>query len=110
MRALAGTGLADREKIHVLVSFGGFLAGISRTELHSTLAEKRTGISDADFWQSQEAVLSKAMLSGRYPALAALDENTFAGDDSPVFELGLSALLDGFAALIAARTARTDAP
>ncbi|WP_406479012.1 TetR/AcrR family transcriptional regulator [Streptomyces platensis] len=110
VRALAGTGLADREKIHVLVSFGGFLAGISRTELHSTLAEKRTGISDADFWQSQEAVLSKAMLSGRYPALAALDENTFAGDDSPVFELGLSALLDGFAALIAARTARTDAP
>ncbi|WP_327688560.1 TetR/AcrR family transcriptional regulator [Streptomyces tubercidicus] len=104
VRALAGTGLADREKIHVLVSFGGFLTGIARTELHSALAEQRTGVSDADFWQAQEPVLSKAMLSGRYPALAVLDEDTFAGDDAPVFELGLTAFLDGVAALIAART------
>lgn len=110
MRALAGTGLTDREKVHVLVAFGGFLTGIARTELNSAQAEKRTGISNADFWQSQEPVLSKVMLSGRYPALAALDEDTFAGDDTSTFELGLSALLDGFAALIAARTARTDAP
>ncbi|AZS73603.1 TetR family transcriptional regulator [Streptomyces lydicus] len=110
VRALAGTGLTDREKIHVLVTFGGFLTGISRTELNSALAEQRTGISNADFWQSQEPVLSKVMLSGRYPALAALDENTFAGDDNSVFELGLAALLDGIAALIATRTARTDTP
>ncbi|WP_432143535.1 TetR/AcrR family transcriptional regulator [Streptomyces sp. bgisy084] len=110
VRALAGTGLTDREKMHVLVSFGGFLTGLARTELHAALAEKRTGISNADFWQSQEPVLSRAMLSGRYPAMAALDENTFAEDDALVFDLGLSALLDGFAALIAARTARTDAP
>lgn len=86
------------------MSFGGFLTGIARTELHSALAEQRTGVSDADFWQAQEPVLSKAMLSGRYPALAALDEDTFAGDDAPVFELGLTAFLDGVAALIAART------
>ncbi|MGY5077498.1 TetR/AcrR family transcriptional regulator [Streptomyces sp. WAC01526] len=110
VRALAGTGLTDREKIHVLVTFGGFLTGISRTELNSALAEQRTGISNADFWQSQEPVLSKVMLSGRYPALAALDEDTFAGDDSSVFELGLAALLDGIAALIATRTASTDTP
>ncbi|WP_328385127.1 TetR/AcrR family transcriptional regulator [Streptomyces sp. NBC_00400] len=110
VRALAGTGLTDREKMHVLVTFGGFLAGVARTELNAALAEKRTGISNADFWQSQEPVLSKVMLSGRYPALAALDEDTFADDGTSVFELGLTALLDGFEALIAARTARTDAP
>lgn len=110
LRALAGTGLTDREKVRVMVSLGGFVIGTARTELNSALAEKRTGISNADFWQAQEPVLSKAMLSGRYPALAGLDEDTFTGDDPPVFELGLTALLDGFAALIAARTARTDAP
>ncbi|MFG2531320.1 TetR/AcrR family transcriptional regulator [Streptomyces sp. NPDC048516] len=110
LRALAGTGLTDREKIHVMVSFGGFITGTARTELNSALAEKRTGISNADFWQAQEPALSKAMLSGRYPALAGLDQDTFTGDDTPVFELGLTALLDGFEALIANRTARTDAP
>ncbi|MFF8787429.1 TetR/AcrR family transcriptional regulator C-terminal domain-containing protein [Streptomyces sp. NPDC015125] len=92
------------------MTFGGFLTGIARTELDSALAEKRTGVSNADFWQSQEPVLSKVMPSGRYPALAALDEDSFAGDGTSVFELGPTALLDGIAALIAARTARTDAP
>ncbi|SEE53309.1 transcriptional regulator, TetR family [Streptomyces sp. 2112.3] len=110
LRALAGTGLTDREKVHVMVSFAGFVIGTARTELNSALAEKRTGVSNADFWQAQEPVLSKAMLSGRYPALAGLDEDTFTGDGPSVFELGLTALLDGFEALIAARTARTDAP
>ncbi|KOG44580.1 TetR/AcrR family transcriptional regulator [Streptomyces decoyicus] len=111
LRALAGTGLTDREKIHVMVSLGGFITGTARTELNAALAEKRTGISNADFWRAQEPVLSKAMLSGRYPALAGLDQDTFTGGDTPVFELGLAALLDGFEVLIAARsTARTDAP
>ncbi|KUL37158.1 hypothetical protein ADL22_22470 [Streptomyces sp. NRRL F-4489] len=55
------------------------------------------------------------MLSGRYPALAGLDEDVFGGVSgdggaNPVFALGLAALLDGFAAVIAARAAASPAP
>ncbi|MEU9114492.1 TetR/AcrR family transcriptional regulator C-terminal domain-containing protein [Streptomyces sp. NPDC048483] len=104
LRALAGTGLADREKVHVMVALDGFVGGTARTQLNSAHAEQRTGISAEEFWRVQEPILSQAMRSGRYPTLAGLDEDAFSGGDNPVFELGLSALLDGFAAVIAARS------
>lgn len=107
LRALAGTGLTDREKVHVLVSVDGFVTGTARTQLNSALAEKRTGVSNEEFWQAQAPILSKAMLSGRYPALAGLDQDAFGGDTS-VFELGLAALLDGFEAAITARSHPND--
>ncbi|MFJ9415649.1 TetR/AcrR family transcriptional regulator [Streptomyces sp. NPDC101227] len=107
LRGLAGTGLTDREKVHVMVVLDGFVSGTARTQLNSAHAERRTGITTEDFWRAQEPILSQAMRSGRYPTLAGLAEDAFTGGDSPVFELGLTALLDGFAAAIAARAPGT---
>ncbi|UNO40398.1 TetR/AcrR family transcriptional regulator [Streptomyces sp. MST-110588] len=106
LTGLAGTGLTDREKFQVLVAVDAFVTGHARTRLNSAQAEKRTGISDEDFWKAQEPVMIKAMETGRYPHLAALAEDTFAfGDkeDDEIFELGLKGLLDGLSAFIERR-------
>ncbi|MET9291111.1 TetR/AcrR family transcriptional regulator [Streptomyces sp. NPDC003077] len=100
---LAGTGLTDQEKVHVLVALDGFVTGTARTQLNSARAEQRTGISDEDFWKAQEPILSEVMASGRYPRMAALSEDAFAGSSEEVFELGLRSLLDGFARFIEER-------
>ncbi|MFD7664813.1 TetR/AcrR family transcriptional regulator [Streptomyces sp. NPDC059788] len=100
LRGLSGLDLPDREKIRILLAVEGYVAGAARTRLNSVMAEKHTGISDEEWWKTQEAFLVRAMESGRYPHLAQLAEDTFTADadDDAAFELGLGRLLDGFAA------------
>ena len=56
-----------------------------------------TGVSDDEFWQAQEPMLSTVMNSGRYPLMAALSPEAF-GPDFDHFEFGLQRLLDGLEA------------
>ena len=67
-------------------------------------------MTDEEFWSQQEKVLEKAMLSGDYPAMAALSEDAFGLGWEETFEFGLQRLLDGVAALVAARSAPKAAP
>jgi hypothetical protein len=45
-------------------------------------------------------VLEKAMSTGRYPRIAALDEDAFASTGEEFFEFGLQRMVDGLAALV----------
>ncbi|MER7397380.1 TetR/AcrR family transcriptional regulator [Streptomyces sp. NPDC000151] len=100
LEGLAGTRLSGREKIHVLVALDGFVTGVTRVEVNSAQAEKRSGVSDADFWKAQEPLLNRAMNSGRYPQLATLPADAFDDAGGDIFELGLDRLLDGFTSFI----------
>ncbi|MEU1787482.1 TetR/AcrR family transcriptional regulator [Streptomyces sparsogenes] len=103
LRGLDGLGLTDRERIHVIVTVEGFATGIARTHVNSTMAEKRTGVSDEEFWKAHTPALEKALASGRFPMQAALGEDAFSGRGEDAFEFGLKNLLDGIGAFIATR-------
>lgn len=103
---LDGLGLSDQERVATLSTIDSYVTGSVRTEILHARAAEETGVSDEEFWDRQLPFLEQAMATGRYPAMAALAEDSFAMSWAESFEWGLARLLDGVAALIAARRRR----
>jgi len=103
LAGLAGLGLTDQERVTVLTTVDAYVTGLARNLVGAVEAERRTGVSNQEFWAMQEPVLIKAMASGDYPTLASLDEDAWAGPWDMTFEFGLQRLLDGIEAFIATR-------
>lgn len=95
-------GLSDPELVSAIIMIDGYVVGAARTQLYAQEAERRTGLTDAEFWQAQVPTLEKIMASGRYPLLAALSEDAF-GPDFDHFEFGLQRILDGLEVLVSRR-------
>ncbi|MFE5998159.1 TetR/AcrR family transcriptional regulator C-terminal domain-containing protein [Streptomyces sp. NPDC056454] len=104
LTALRSMGLRDPELIGVIITVNSFVEGLARTQADAAEAVAQTGLSDEEFWASQRPYLERAMLSGGYPVMAGMSEDTFsAGFDH--FTFGLDRLIAGFEALVAERTA-----
>ncbi|MFD3834641.1 TetR/AcrR family transcriptional regulator [Streptomyces sp. NPDC058642] len=97
-------GLTDPELVSAIIMIDGYVVGAARTQLYQQEVERRTGLTDAEFWQAQVPTLEKVMASGRYPVLAALSEDAF-GTDFDHFEFGLQRILDGLEVIVARRRA-----
>lgn len=97
-------GLSDPELVSAIIMIDGYVVGAARSQLYEQEAERRTGLTDAEFWQAQVPMLEKAMASGRYPVMASLSEDAF-GRDFDHFEFGLQRILDGLEVLVAKRRA-----
>ncbi|MFI5553872.1 TetR/AcrR family transcriptional regulator [Streptomyces sp. NPDC051738] len=95
-------GLSDPELISAIIMVDGYVVGAARTQLYAQEAERRTGLTDAEFWQAQTPMLEKVLTSGRFPLMASLDENTW-GTDFDHFEFGLQRILDGLEVFVAGR-------
>lgn len=100
---LDGLGLTDRDRVALLVNLDAFVAGSARTHVLQQQAATESGVTDEEFWAAQLPVVREAVTSGAYPQLAVLDEHGFAVGGREAMELGLRALLDGFALFIDAR-------
>ncbi|MFI9822827.1 TetR/AcrR family transcriptional regulator [Streptomyces sp. NPDC052013] len=100
-------GLSDPELVSAIIMIEGYVVGAARTQLYQEEAERKSGLTDAEFWEAQRPVLEKAMHSGRYPVLASLSEDAF-GSDFDHFEFGLQRILDGLEVCVAARAAAGD--
>lgn len=109
MRGLSGLDLTDQERISVLIMVDGYVTGVARQQVQNAAVPEETGVTDEEFWRHQYPVLAKAMLSGQYPAMAALSEDAFNLGWEETFEFGLQRLLDGIGALLDARSAAADA-
>ncbi|MGW0822143.1 TetR/AcrR family transcriptional regulator [Streptomyces sp. NPDC002845] len=96
-------GLTDPELISAIIMVDGYVVGAARTQLYAQEAERRTGLTDKEFWEAHGPVLEKVMAGGRYPVLASLSEDTF-GPDFDHFEFGLQRMLDGLEVLVARRS------
>jgi AcrR family transcriptional regulator len=105
VRGLRGLGLTSQEQIAVVTMVDAYVVGHARQRIQYEAATVQSGFSDEEFWAQQYPYLEKAMLSGRYPAMAALDESAFTLGWEEGFTFGLARILDGLAALIAARSA-----
>ncbi len=97
-------GLSDPELISAIIMIDSYVIGAARTQVHAQEAERRTGLTDTEFWAAQAPVLEKIMASGRYPVMASLSEDTF-GPEFDHFEFGLQRILDGLATLVDSRGA-----
>jgi AcrR family transcriptional regulator len=95
-------GLSDPELVSAIIMIDGYVVGAARSQLYQQEAERRTGLTDAEFWQAQVPALEKAMASGRYPVMASLSEDAF-GSDFDHFGFGLQRILDGLEVLVARR-------
>ncbi|MYX15640.1 TetR family transcriptional regulator [Streptomyces sp. SID8374] len=104
LTALRSMGLRDPELIGVIITVNSFVEGLARTQADAAEAVAQTGLSDEEFWESQHPYLERAMLSGGYPMMAGMSEDTFSADFDH-FTFGLDRLIAGFEALVAERTA-----
>ncbi|MFJ6804480.1 TetR/AcrR family transcriptional regulator C-terminal domain-containing protein [Streptomyces anulatus] len=104
LTALRSMGLRDPELISVIITVNSFVEGLARTRADAAEAVRATGLSDREFWDNQRPYLERAMLSGAYPMMAGLSEDTFSAEFDH-FEFGLRRLIAGFEALVEERTA-----
>ncbi|MFE1364643.1 TetR/AcrR family transcriptional regulator [Streptomyces anulatus] len=104
LTALRSMGLRDPELISVIITVNSFVEGLARTRADAAEAVRETGLSDQEFWDNQSPYLERAMLSGAYPMMASLSEDSFSAEFDH-FEFGLRRLIAGFEALVEERTA-----
>ncbi|TDD98941.1 TetR/AcrR family transcriptional regulator [Jiangella asiatica] len=97
---LKPTGLGDKELVMMVAVVEGFVVAIARAHVNARDAEKRTGITEEEFWAVQEPVLIKMMATGKYPTFTTLDDDTFTFSFEDVLEFGLRAILDGLEAYV----------
>ncbi|WAU85698.1 TetR/AcrR family transcriptional regulator [Streptomyces sp. Qhu-G9] len=95
-------GLSDPELISVVIMIDSYVIGAARSQLYTQEAERRTGLTDAEFWAAQAPVLEKIMTSDRYPVMASLSEDSFSSDFDH-FGFGLQRILDGLDTLVTHR-------
>lgn len=100
IRRLKPTGLPDKHLTLMVSVVDGFVTALARSHVNGLQAEQRTGVSEEDFWAAQEPVLVKMMETGRYPTLAAMDDDTFSFGYEEILEFGLTAILDGLAVVV----------
>ncbi|WP_035904957.1 TetR/AcrR family transcriptional regulator [Knoellia subterranea] len=100
LETLKSTGLSGQQQIAVIGAIDAFVMNAARQHNGAALAEQATGVSNEEFWTAQEPVLTKAMASGDYPHVAALDMDAYAMAGEDFMEFGLTLLLDGIANLI----------
>ncbi len=87
-------GLPDPELVSAVIMVDGYVVGAARTQVYQQEAERRTGLTDSEFWEAHLPVLTEIMASGRYPFLANLADDAW-GPAFDHFEFGLQRILDG---------------
>lgn len=100
--------MSDQEKLMIISAIDAYVVGSVRQQVMYELAAEETGVSDEEFWRMQMPTMERAMDTGDYPVMAAMDEDTFDAGWDETFTLGLQHLLDGIAADVARREDATD--
>jgi hypothetical protein len=115
LRAVEGIGLSEIEMDSVLNLVLGHVEGAARRAAEMAQAERRTGISDLQWWQAVSPLLEEVFDPGRYPTAARVGPVAGAAyqaafDPAHAFEFGLQRVLDGVAVLVEARSEQASRP
>lgn len=103
LRALEGCELSAAEMDLIVNVAGNYVHGAARLTVEAAEAERRTGISDAQWWRMSAPLLDELVDPLRYPVashvLGALAQSDDAADGDPDrgFEFGLELLIEGIA-------------
>jgi AcrR family transcriptional regulator len=116
LRVVDGIGLAGPEMVLVVSLVADYTRGAADLAVGAAEAERRTGISDEQWWAAREPLFDRYFDPSRYPTVVRVAEaGAFeqpTGDAAYTvahaqrsFEFGLARVLDGIAAFVAARAA-----
>lgn len=109
LSAVDGLGLDANTLLRLAVNLFGYVRGSAMNVEMQIEAEQDTGLSDAEWIQSQEANFER-VVGGRYPVLKRIiAAPELSLDPDSLFEFGLERLLDGYAALIDPHVGRVTA-
>ncbi|MGP4028335.1 TetR/AcrR family transcriptional regulator [Actinomadura sp. 3N407] len=108
LRAVEGVGLTDLEMDSVVALITGFAESAARVSVNAAEAERRSGVSDMQWWEAVAPVLEKFVNEDDYPigtrvGTAAGMEYSAAIAPGRAFEFGLARVLDGIEVLISSR-------
>jgi AcrR family transcriptional regulator len=109
LRAVEGIGLSEVEMDSVLSLVLGHVEVAARRALEAAEAERRTGLSDDQWWRAVAPLLEEVFDPDRYPTAARVGPVVGAAyqaayDPAHAFEFGLRRVLDGIEALVEARS------
>jgi hypothetical protein len=109
LAAVDGIGLTDVEMDAVISLLAGHVEGAARRSLEAVHAERRTGVSDQDWWEVRAPILGRLLDPERFPiasrvGAAAGEEHNAAYAPEHSFEFGLERILDGVEALVKGRS------
>jgi AcrR family transcriptional regulator len=102
LAAVADTGLRPGEMAAVVSLVGSYVAGAARVALESSLAERRTGVSDERWWEARKPFWEEMFDPERYPMITWIWEHGGYEHPEDDFEFGLQRVLDGIEALVEA--------
>jgi len=102
LAALDGIGLTGGERMAVVELVVGYVRGVARQRVDDALTQRRSGLSDEQFWTEFGQLLDVHLTETRFPALTSLwrDEEF---DYVDTFEFGLARVLDGIERLVESR-------
>jgi AcrR family transcriptional regulator len=108
LRAVEGIGLTDIEMDAVVTLINGYVHGAVRGAVEAAEAERRTGLTDTQWWSKAAPQLERVFDPARFPVAARVgaaagEEHQAAIDPVHAFEFGLARVLDGIDALVRAR-------
>src|SRR5919107_3067651 len=112
LSVVEGIGLSGDEMVLVVSLVAEYTRGAAQTAVGAAQAERRTGISDEDWWKAREPLFDKYFDPARYPTVTRVaSTGAFeppAGDQAYTvavahrsFEFGLLRVLDGIEAFVA---------
>jgi AcrR family transcriptional regulator len=108
LRAVDGIGLSDVEMDAVVTLIDGFVHGAVRRAIDAAEVERRTGLTEEQWWYRQAPLLERVLDPARFPlavrvGTAAGEEHQAAYDPEHAFAFGLQRVLDGIEALVRER-------
>ncbi|MBC6456958.1 TetR/AcrR family transcriptional regulator [Actinomadura sp. HBU206391] len=108
LRALSGIGLTELQTVDTFHLVDGYVRGVARISIDAAQAERRTGVTDEQWWSDRAHFWEEFFDPARYPTLArvraagALDRPS--GERG--FEFGLQRVLDSIEMFVEARSPR----
>jgi AcrR family transcriptional regulator len=105
LRAIDGIGLTDIEMDAVVTLVNDFVHGTVRSAIEAAEVERRTGLTDEQWWYRQAPLLDRVLDPARFPVgvrvgSAAGEAHQAAVDPEHAFEFGLERVLDGIEMLV----------
>lgn len=113
LRVLEGIGLTDVEMDSVLTLILEYVQGAARDAVGASQAERRTGMTDYEWWSANAPLLDEVFDAERYPTASRVGTAAAAAyggayDPEHAFEFGLQRVLDGIGAFVQTRSAQAD--
>ena len=121
LRVVDGIGLGGTEMVLVVNLVADYTRGVADTAVGAAQAERRTGMSDEEWWKAREPLFDRYFDPDRFPtvtrvaASGAFEQPIGEGQYTVAwaresFEFGLGRLLDGIEAFVATRPGEPAGP